>query len=489
VYSDGEGSKCPGSSRHFLLSGAHALLLVLLGTGLLTQMQHPAAAVSPYDLFFQADSAALAGGGGDVPGQITGRPQVRRPTGLPETDHALVRLDYCSQTPLVLRRGGITLGRWHSDVRREQYISPLGRTEQESGWTLGLQRQTTNDHIWYDFEEKEYTFQSCGKRYTSALAYAAGSGWRVGGAYGWGKLSAAAQGKGVADILGLPAGTTQWPTLRSDDRSYALGLARVTPEWEAGIQHDWSEPTQTLHVTTDTGQYLAPMQTSSERTEAYLARHQGSETLFITWHDSRSDSAGRILLGLTARGDTELHTEGCLVGIGWRATQDARIEQLQLDWRDSSFRTFDQGYRGVLPGLMADVYVLRADADVSTVSLRYGCQRPLSGNWGWMSAASVHSSKIAGNWRIRSSRGLGQDPQTHSEGHIPNGRVRMLALSLGLIYENERCAAAFTYTGGYAEVNDALKRLFHKERVEPGEGPTNKLKPNPVAALSAEWRF
>ncbi len=31
------------------------------------------------------------------------------------------------------------------------------------------------------------------------------------------------------DVMDLPAGTTQWPTLRSDHRSYALGNSNLQP--------------------------------------------------------------------------------------------------------------------------------------------------------------------------------------------------------------------------------------------------------------------
>ena len=413
---------------------------------------------------------------------------MRRPTSLPETGRAVVRLDYCSQSPLVLEREGATIGRWRSDVLSEQFILPVGRPAHESAWTLGLQRRTTDDDIWYDFEDKAYALRSSSRQFAAALAYASQRNWRAGVAYNWGEVNATVPGASVAEILDLPVGTTDWPRLRSDARAYTVGLSWATPRWEWGVQYDASDPHHSFYVTRKNSHYTASTLTTSQRTEAYLARHQGSETYFLTGYGYNSRSSGPILLGALSRGDIRLSTENSSVAIGWRADHGSRVEHLQLDWRDSCVEGYAQGYEGLLPGILGDIYTLRADVDVSTVSLRYSYQRPLAGNWSWLSAASAHRSKLTGNWRLRRSEGIGQDPETLSEAHITGGRLRLLALTLGLIYDSDRCTASVACTGGYAEVNDAFKGLFGGG--EGGaEGPSTKLKPNPVVTLSVEHRF
>ncbi len=481
---NGEGT---GRSPRYFAVVRRLLFIGLVAYALFTFAPRPAAALSPYDLFLRADTTSVAAGGADFPGQITGHPQVHRPTSLPETDRALLRLDHCSQTPLVLRRDSTTIGRWHTNILSEEHIIPLATARGGSGWTLGVGRKTINDHIWYDFADQDYGLRCSNKQTTAALAYGSESGWRAGAGYKWGKFAATARGARLADILDLPAATTDWPYLQSDAQQYTLGVARGTPEWKWGFQYAWSEPRQTLHVTRSNNYYTAPMRAISRHREGYLAWHGGSETYFATGYDSHSYSAGSILLGLTARGDTKLDTKDSSVAVGWRATQGRRIEQLQLDRRHTSLQTFNQGYAGILPGILANIYALRADADIFTVSLRYGSQHPLSGDWAWLSAIGTHYTKVEGNWRLRSSQGIGRDPRTLSELHISGGRLRLLTLSLGLIYENERSKLVLTYTAGYGEVNDALKTFLRKEK--PGEGPSHKLKPNPVVTASLEYRF
>ncbi len=482
-----DGQRHEGFLRHFFVL-SRRVLLVLLGGVLVSGAGRPARAASPYDLFLRADTAALANGGGDVPGQITGQPQMRRPTSLPETDRAVVRLDYCSQTPLVLKREGATIGEWRSNALDAQYILPVGRSAHESAWTLGLQRRTTDDDIWYNFEDEAYALCSSSSQFAAALAYTSQRRWRAGAAYNWGEVNATAQGASVAEILDLSGGTTDWPRLCSDARAYTVGLSWATPRWEWGVQYDASDPHHSLYVTRDDSHYTAPTLTTSQRTEVYLARHRGSETYFLTGYDYNSRSSGPILLGALGRGDIRLSTEDLSVGIGWRADHGSWVEHLQLDWRDSCVGGYAQGYEGLLPGILGDVYTLRADVDVSTVSLRYSYQRPIAGNWSWLSAASAHRSKLTGNWRLRRSEGIGQDPETMSEAHITGGRLHLLALTLGLSYDSDRCTASFAYTGGYADVNDAFKGIVGDGDGGAG-GPSTKLKPNPIATFSVEYRL
>ena len=76
------------------------------------------------------------------------------------------------------------------------------------------------------------------------------------------------------------------------------------------------------------------------------------------------------------------------MGAGWRRRGGHGTRQLVVDWRQSSFSTYDQGYAGLWPGLGADVYGLRSDGKLATTSLRYGVQRDLGPHWELLSGFS-----------------------------------------------------------------------------------------------------
>jgi len=480
------GDGAARSPRHSAII-VRRIFLLLLVYGAVAGAQRPAAAFSPYDLFLRTDATSLAAGGGDVPGQITGHPEVRRPTSLAQSDQGLLRLECCSQTPLRLERDSATIGRWHTTNRSQQWVLPLGKRRDDCGWTLGLQRETITTDIWYHLENQDYQVYASENPLTAALAYEGESGWIVGVAHTRGEITATAQGARLRDILDLPDDTTQGPRLHSIMRQSTLGLARDRGDWEWGIQYYWSKPKHTLYVSRAGSQYTAPIQAAGRRREAYAALHRGNETYFLTGWDSDSESTGTILLGLTARGDTEVTSQDSSVGVGWRRKQDVHIDQVELDWRRSCFQTYDQGYAGILPGLSANVYGLRANGQVSTMSLRYGRQRRLSDSWSWLSGISAHYAEVDGNWRVRSSQGIGRDPETLSECCVSGGLVRMLAVSVGIAYQTGRWNGTLAYAGGYATVNDAFRTVLEKEPSK--EGPSNKLKPKPLLALSVEYCF
>jgi len=483
-----EGDGAGWLHRLIVTACSRALLGVLLAV-VCGVAQAPARADSPADLFWDMDTFSLAEGGADIPGHITGRPQVRRPTSLPLSKGPRVRWNQSKQTPLALERGPVTIGTWDTDILWQECVLPVGRSGKQSRWTIGLENLRIDDTIWYQHGEDDYHVSLTNHRRMVGLAYEAGSEWVIGALYGWGKTDAIASGASLADHLDLPAGSTDWPCVTSDVKEYTVAVSRTLNEWEWGLQHTWADPHQTMRVTRATYHYTAPIRSGTRRTEAYVAYRKGAETFFASGWEYKSHGSGTILLGATGRGDTRLDLEDSSVAIGWRKSRGRATQQLVLDWRGTKLDTYNQGYAGLLPGISADVYSLRGTADISTFSLRYGRQIPVGGNWTLLSGLSASHSKTDANARLRCSQGIGRDPKTIGEYKVDGGLLRMLSLSLGVAYETDRCRAAFTYTGGYATVNDAFK--IHKPEPEepPAPGPSNRLQPEYFMTLSMEYYF
>ena len=86
---------------------------------------------------------------------------------------------------------------------------------------------------------------------------------------------------------------------------------------------------------------------------------------------------------------------------------------------------------------------------------------------------------------MRQSQGIGHDPITLFERRVDNGRMWMLGASLGLSYRADDWRAMLTYTGAYAEVNDAFSNLGEPGPHEPG-GPGRRLRAQGFLALCFE---
>ncbi|GEM_PF-5726950 len=449
----------------------------------------PLWADSPADLFWHMDTFSLAEGGADIPGQITGRPQVQRPTSLAISKRPRVRWSQSQQTPLALERAGVAIGKWETDILRQECLVPLGHSDEPSRWTIGLENRRIEDTIWYARGQDDYRVALTNRRRMIGVAYQPNPEWVIGGLYGWGDNDAVGGGASLADHLDLPAGSDDWPRLGSDVAEYTLGVSRSHGRWEGGLQHTWGDPHQTLRVTRATYHYTAPMASDTHRTEAYLAYHKGAETFFASGWDYRSHGAGTILLGAMGRGDTRLNFEDSSVAIGWRKSRGRRTQQLVLDWRGTELDTYNQGYAGLLPGISADVYALRGSADISTFSLRYGRQAPVADHWTLLSGLAWSYNTTDADIRLRRAGGIGQNPETIGEYKVDGGLLRMLSLSLGVMYESERWRAAFTYTAGYATASEAF-RLHKPEEGPPGPPtPGTALKTDYFMALSSEYYF
>jgi len=434
------------------------------------------ATASPYSLFLQLDSSALAEGGADVPGQITGRPQVRRPTSLTAANRASVQVDYTSQTPVVLKRDGTRPGDWHSRLLSVQYVMPLRKTPSESLWTVGLQLGKADNDISYDLLGESYSISTDSDSHALSLAYQLNPEWRVGAGCTWIDSAANARGPAVASYLGLPPDTSSWPGVSSEASRYVLGVSRSTAKWQGGLQCDWSAPRQHLHAAADSDDYGLDLSGDEHRLEAYLAYPKGSETYFLSGWDQKADTAGTFALGLTGMAEITATTRDKSLIAGWRKAEGLRAQQITLDWRRTEFFTNNHAYTGLVPDPANEMAGLGADADISTYSLRYGRQEPLSSRLTLLSSLTVHRALCNGNLLLRASPEEGEAPETITEYHIADGRLYLYTISVGLNYQTDDYRAALTYTSGYAETNEAFEHQAYPAQNGGNGGSSDNLK-------------
>ncbi len=448
------------------------------------------ATASPYSLFLRLEADALAEGGADVPGQITGRPQVRRPTSLAAADRPLVLVDYTSQTPVVLKRDGTRPGAWHSKLLSVQYVTPLRETPPKSLWTVGLELGKADNNISYDLLAESYSISANSDSYALSLAYQFNDDWQVGAGCTWTDSAGEARGPAVADYFGLD--DSNWPGLSSEATRYVVGVSHSTPKWQWGLQYDWSAPRQNLRVTADSDDYGLDLSGDEHRLEAYLARPKGSETYFLSGWDQKADTAGTFALGLTGMAEMHAATRDKSLIAGWRKVEGLRGQQLTLDWRKTGFFTDNHAYTGLVPDPTNEMAGLLADADISTYSLRYGRQDPLSSRLALLSSLTVHRALCDGNLLLRLSPEEGEDPETIAEYHIADGLLYLYTISVGLNYQTDDYRAALTYTTGYANADEALKALKHQAQPAQNGGggdPSNHLKAQDFITMSLTRYF
>jgi hypothetical protein len=443
-----------------------------------------ACAQNPADLFWEADAREAVLGGGDVPGQITGRPEVGRPTSLASAEGPLVRVDLHTQTPIVLERGDSTVARWRTDVAEEECVVPLGPTH-AAQWTVGLRNRGSRGVVDDRETNLDYHLSLNHDQRTIAIAYAGRPGWVFGCGLTDGDVRGVASGGSVAEALRLPADTTRWPRMEADGLGWTVGMSREGERLRWGVQYAGMEPDAKLRVTRGRERYVGHLPSEARRMEAYAALERGEGTFFVTGMDSRLQARGTLLMGLATRGDLGCCMHDSSVGLGWRRTRGSRTTQVMADWRRSSLQTRDQGHTGLFPGIGSPVYGLEGDAQVSTVSLRGGTEWQLAERWSLHAGLSVHHAMVDGSYRLRKSTGLGHDPETIAEGQIRDGALDMVALSLGLGYESRHWGCLLAASGAYAQANRALSG--GGGGAPGGEG--SHLRPQPLIAFAAEYRF
>ncbi|MFW6438383.1 MAG: hypothetical protein ACOCZ7_05140 [Armatimonadota bacterium] len=443
----------------------------------------PSWAVSPYDLFFRSESDAMLLGGGDVPGEITGRPEVDRPASLLETGRPVVRLDLCSQTPVQLTDDTGTLGRWHSDSVKLTLVQPV-----DERWAVGLQVETVDDSIWYDNAQSGYRIDAATDEYTVAGAYRISEDWTAAAGWTWGSLDASGRGEAVTDMLDLPADNPRWPTLSIDQHSFTLAASHRGDRFQGGALIGWSDPDATLRVTRDVYDYSAPMDSGTDWYEVWGGYRDGSDQWWAGLRDMQSDGSGSIFLGAGGRGDTSLNLSDQTFSVGWREETKRTITQAQIDWREADFATYEQGYAGLLPGISTDIYTFRGGGRTAVQSVRLGHQRALADCWSWAAAGGAHFADVNGRTVLKRITGIGSNPVVESESTVDDGTVQLWSLTLGLVYEREDLRVALTGTGGYAETNDAFDDAFTYGGDGPDEGGTS-LEVEPLFTLGVEWHL
>lgn len=466
------------------LKAALGLLVVLAGG---VGRERAIEAQNPADLFWEAEAPLAVMGGGNVPGQITGRPEVERPTSLALAKAPLVRLDFHSQTPIAVEQGQTTVARWQTEVMAQECVIPLQPESQAERWVVGLRNRSSRGTVEDHQPDLDWRLSLDDDKRTLAVAWATTSGWVLGCAAADSTFRSRASGASVAQVLSIPPDTTDWPRLRAETMQWTFGVSRSGRPLRWGIQYAAVDPDVNLRVTRAGSHYTARLPADGHRLEAYAALDRGDDTFFATGTDTQGHARGSVLLGLAARGDLQVSTKDSSVGLGWRRERDGRTVQAIADWRRSSVHTVDQGYAGLFPGFGTDVYAAEADARAETFSLRGGAEWPLRPHWSLLSGLSAHHTALNGQWRLRESGGIGQNPRTVSEFLVDDGALDMVALSLGIQYEDQRCSCILAGSFGHAVVNQALKSAGGG-RPGPDQKPS-RFEPEPLLAFSAEYRF
>ena len=465
---------------------SHVLAAVLLGAGL--AVSTPEAMASPYSLFLKVDTASVSEGGADVPGQITRRPQVRRPCSLSRAGQPVFRFDYSSQTPVTLDRGDDRAAEWKDRLLSAQYITPLGRRAELQRWTMGVETHTGDHNIGGISPDWGYSFPVSLDSLGLSVAYRLDSEWTIGAGYDSRDSDSVVTGAALADYLGLAPDAPAWPGLDLEASKYTLAISRDRPEYEWGLQYDWSRPTQNLHLRLVADDYSASMGGDAYRLEGYLARPQGRETYFLSGWDSENQTQGVLLVGLAGSAGVGFSTSDRSLILGWCKGSNLRGQQLSLDWRESRFGTDNHGYVGLLAS--DEVAALSADGKLSTWSLRYGRQTPLGSHLVLLSSISMHRARADGNLLAQMASEPGEELETVAEYHIAGGRLYLYTMSLGLSYGNDRHRAALVYTGGYANANGAFKAGYDSGNSGDGEdGHSYHLRAGDFMTFSFETLF
>ena len=327
----------------------------------------PAWTTSPYDLFFRTEADAMLLGGGDVPGDITGRPELDRPTSLLTAGDGRLRLELCSQTPVALIEGDSMPGVWRSDAFKSTWAQTLG---EDRRFALGMGHITVDDMVRYAEGGRGYRLDLREKTYGAGVAWRFDDAWTAGASASWGRVSGRAQGSMLADALDLPADTERWPTVQASTSSWVLGLSHQTGRWRMGASHGRSEPSAVLHLSRDQYDYTAPLNVSGYWHELWIAHDAGRECWWALARESENTGDGRVMLGLVGRGDITGEQSGRVRALGWRREAGRSLTAAQVDQLDGDLHLYMQGYAGLLPGISADVHTLRATGDVRTRSAR-----------------------------------------------------------------------------------------------------------------------
>lgn len=438
-------------------------------------------AQSPGDLLWAADAANALSGGADTPGQVSGRPEVERPTSLAAACSPVVRLSAYSQIPIVFERGDETVARWTSDTVEGEYVAPL---EEAGRWTMGFRHRRGRCVIEEHQRDLDYRLLLEGQERGVCAAYRGTEGWVIGLGLADREFRCGVSGDSVAEALRLSADTTRWPRLVVEEGEWTVGVSRVRRGVEWGVQYTGARPQGVLRVNRAGQRHESRLSLEKRRAEAYAVRSQGFEKWFLVATDSHTQGQGTVLMGLATRGDLRGYAHDCSVAIGWRRAKPEGASQIVVDWRHTRVSTRDQGHFGPLPGLLSPVYGFEGAGDVSTVSLRYGREWVLTEQWRLLTALSAHHAAVEGRYRLRKSVGIGSDPTTISERRVTDGAVKVLALSLGAGYRSRRWSCLLAVGGGYAWANRAISGIG-----EPQVAKGARFRPRPLLAIEAEYRF
>ncbi|MFO7947563.1 MAG: hypothetical protein R6V19_12200 [Armatimonadota bacterium] len=459
----------------------------------------PVFADSPADLFWDLRPQALAEGGASVSGCVTGRAHVEDPITLPQASGTFARSTYSAQTPLVLERGSRNLGKWETNILRNELVVPGERLGADA-WHIGVCTSDVKDTIWYRDDEKEYIGTIEEDARMLSAAYETGSGWVFGASYQKADTDASLSGASVAGHLEIDGSAGKWPRATADATRWKLGVAHQKERWHWGIERTWCDRSEELRVSYEGRTYGAPIDSTRTNTDAYVAHTSGDESWFLSGRWGNADNTASILAWLWGRADLDYDWNNRSLAVGWRHQEPRAMEQVVFDVRKLWFDGSGHGYAGFPPGIVSDAYALKTGGDLKVFSLRYGRSSPLrvpgakpSDHWTFHcgSALSYCSADMLG--RLRRVEGRGADPETLADHEMSGGILRVISVSVGAEYHDDDWNVLGTFTMAAGEANEAfdLADATAPEQPDAGgpTGPSNHLQAKYFFTLSALRRF
>lgn len=446
----------------------------------------PARAFSAADLYARTDSASLMEGGADLPGQITGRPDVGQPTSLGLAEQPTVRLD-SSSLATGLRWGGNQVGSWDDRQFRAQFWSPLGRSGGDHNWVVGMETERAYDDVGLTAVGAGALFHLSSTPSTLSVAYRGLSGWTLGGSYGGGDNELDLNGQALKALLPSSIGPIL-PVFTLKATQVTLGADYRHREWEYGAQWSGGHPGASFRLGKPSGLALALDLPALHvgRTQAYVVHFHGREKFFLSGWSGYTDDNGSFSAGVSGLGAGGVSVRDADLAVGWRRQGRYHRSMWTLDRRCSEL---DLGGQGKLSG--GRQATLSAQARLTTWSLRYGYRRTYRSGLLWGIGAAAQSSRVTAEMGLR---GGGLPPTSLS---VPGHSLEMLAATPGVGYQNRRvevlaaCTVALLQSDDFDTVATLGKvgPLAASSPTDPASSALPVLETHPLWSLSAVMRF
>jgi hypothetical protein len=440
-----------------------------------TWISAPAQAFTLSDLYWRPEADAMLEGGPDLPGQITGRPDLNEPTSMAFHEGGLLRADYVVPAPLDIKRGSFfTFGHWKDKVVRQRLVVPVKGEGFSTPWILGIEMDAVTDVIDLSQAGINADVRASVNPRRFAVAYRGKDGWIFGGVYGWGDEDVTLGGASLLDALG----GSGLPRLHTNGKEFGLGVSKTGSRLGYGAQYTWMQPTSSFSVGPVGEGIELPRSADGHRAEAYLTWTAGRDVLYLSGRQIKTDNGTNLGLGPDGV-RTSLALEDDLGAIGWRRAVGPHRHTFVVDRRVSRA----DGGLSLTSGAAEDR--IGAGVRVATWSARYGYQRDLTksglylgvGVSGQLSEARLSAAAVTGGV-VRAST------------IIPDGKLSVGSATGGLGFRNRDWDALISYTYAAADTRDFEPlTTVNPKGVSPLAQPGLRLEPKPFWSFTASYKF